>query len=131
MTVKDGAGNVPRSCSQISQRDYRLPKVYLDRQAMAAHQFIDGENTTINIPYNLVFSVVTRDIIPLPAPACLILLSGANTGSCQKTSLPTGTTRQRLRRSLGSGTLRCPLHITSTWDRRATTSGDHRGRPKA
>jgi hypothetical protein len=54
---------------QIRQHDYRLTKVYLDRQAMAAHQFIDGENTTIHIPYNLVFSENTRDIIPLPAPA--------------------------------------------------------------
>jgi len=35
---------------QVRQHDYRLPKVYLDRQAMAAHQFIDGENTTIHIP---------------------------------------------------------------------------------
>src|SRR3990170_3613803 len=37
--------------------------------AIIAHQFIDGENTTIHIPYNLVFSENTRDIIPLPAPA--------------------------------------------------------------
>ena len=36
---------------------------------MAHHQFIDGENTDIHVPYNLVFSVETRDIIPLPAPA--------------------------------------------------------------
>ena len=36
---------------------------------MALHHFIDGENTTIDIPYNLVFSENTRDIIPLPAPA--------------------------------------------------------------
>jgi hypothetical protein len=36
---------------------------------MVHHQFIDGENTTIDIPYNLVFSVDTHDIIPLPAPA--------------------------------------------------------------
>src|SRR5215216_4209678 len=54
---------------QIRQHDYPLPKVYLDRQAMALHHFIDGENTTIDIPYNLVFSENTRDIIPLPAPA--------------------------------------------------------------
>src|SRR5215216_6718564 len=54
---------------QIRQHDYLLSKVYLDRQAMALHHFIDGENTTIDIPYNLVFSENTRDIIPLPAPA--------------------------------------------------------------
>jgi hypothetical protein len=36
---------------------------------MADHQFIDGENTTIDIPYNLVFSVVTHGIIPLPTLA--------------------------------------------------------------
>ena len=51
------------------QHDYRLPKVYLDRQAMAHHHFIDGENTTIDVPYNLVFGEITRDVIPLPAPA--------------------------------------------------------------
>ena len=36
---------------------------------MAHHQFIDGENTDILVPYNLVFSVDTRDIIPLHASA--------------------------------------------------------------
>jgi hypothetical protein len=30
---------------QIRHHDYPLPKVYLDRSAMAHHQFIDGENT--------------------------------------------------------------------------------------
>jgi hypothetical protein len=54
---------------QIRQHDHRLPKVYLNHQAMAAHHFIDGENTTIDVPYNLVFSENTHDVIPLPAPA--------------------------------------------------------------
>jgi hypothetical protein len=36
---------------------------------MVHHQFLDGENTTFDIPYNIVFSVETRDVIPLPAPA--------------------------------------------------------------
>ena len=53
---------------QIRQHDCPLPKVYLDRKAMAHHQFIAGENTDIPIPYNLVFGVDTCDIIPLPAP---------------------------------------------------------------
>ena len=46
-----------------------MPKVYLDRQAMAHHHFIDGENTTMDVHYNLVFSEITHDVIPLPAPA--------------------------------------------------------------
>ena len=54
---------------QIRQHDYPLPKVYLDRQAIAQHQFIDSENTTMDVPYNLVFSVDTHDVIPLLAPA--------------------------------------------------------------
>ena len=53
---------------QIRQHDYPLPKVYLDRHAMADHHFIDGDNTTLDVPYNLVFSILTRDVIPLPAP---------------------------------------------------------------
>jgi hypothetical protein len=53
---------------QIRQHEYCFPKIYLDRQAMVHHQFIDCEDTTMDIPYNLVFSVVTHDIIPLPAP---------------------------------------------------------------
>jgi hypothetical protein len=53
---------------QIRQHDYPLPKVYLDCSAMAHHQFIDGDNTTSDFPYNLVFSEDTRDIIPLTAP---------------------------------------------------------------
>ena len=53
---------------QIRRHDYPLPNVYLDRQAMAHHQCIDSENTTMDVPYNLVFSEITRDVIPLPAP---------------------------------------------------------------
>ena len=54
---------------QIRQHDYRLPKVYLDYQAMKDHQFIDINGSINNILYNLVFSDDTRDIIPLLAPA--------------------------------------------------------------
>ena len=54
---------------QICLHDYPLPKVYLDRTAMEYHQFIAVDYPNIPIPYNLVFSVRTRDIIPLPAPA--------------------------------------------------------------
>jgi hypothetical protein len=36
---------------------------------MVDHQFLDKENTTCEIPYNIVFSVDARDVIPLPAPA--------------------------------------------------------------
>ena len=54
---------------QIRLHDYPLPKVYLDRTAMEHHQFIATDYPNIPIPYNLVFSVRTRDIIPLPVPA--------------------------------------------------------------
>jgi hypothetical protein len=54
---------------QIREHDYRLPKVYLDHQAMVDHQFSDIDNSIHSIPYNQVFSVNSRDIIPLPAPA--------------------------------------------------------------
>ena len=46
-----------------------LTKVYLDRAAMDHHHFTDKESPNTHIPYNLVFSTDTRDIIPLPAPA--------------------------------------------------------------
>ena len=36
---------------------------------MTHHQFIDGENTVIPVPCNLVLSENTHDIIPLPTPA--------------------------------------------------------------
>ena len=36
---------------------------------MEHHHFIARDYPNIPIPYNLVFSVKTRDIIPLPAPA--------------------------------------------------------------
>ena len=35
---------------------------------MEDHQLIATDYPDIDIPYNLVFSVRTRDIIPLPAP---------------------------------------------------------------
>ena len=54
---------------QIRQHDYPLPRVYLDHQAMVAHQFTDTADSFHNIRYNLVFSEDIRDIIPLPAPA--------------------------------------------------------------
>ena len=54
---------------QIRQHDCHLPKVCLDCQAMKEHHFIDNNDSIINIPYKLVFSEDTRDIILLPAPA--------------------------------------------------------------
>jgi len=54
---------------RICLHDYPLPKVYLDRVAMEDHQFIASDYPNIPIPYNLVFSENTRDIIPLPAHA--------------------------------------------------------------
>ena len=36
---------------------------------MDHHHFTDDKSPDIPIPYNLVFSIKTRDIIPLPAPA--------------------------------------------------------------
>ena len=50
----------------IRPHDYPLTKVYLDRSAMEHHHFVARDYP---IPYNLVFSIETRDIIPLPAPA--------------------------------------------------------------
>ena len=54
---------------EIRPHDYNLTKVYLDRAAMDHHHFTDDRSPDIPIPYNLVFSIETRDIIPLPAPA--------------------------------------------------------------
>ena len=54
---------------QIRQHDHPLPKAYLDRAAMKDHQFLAVDYPDIDLPYNLVFSVETRDVIPLPAPA--------------------------------------------------------------
>ena len=53
---------------EIRHHDYLLTKVYLDRTAMDHHHFTDKDSPDIPIPYNLVFSIETRDIIPLPAP---------------------------------------------------------------
>ena len=60
---------------QIRHHDYPLPKFYLDRAAMAYHQFIDSENSDIPVPYNLVFSVDTQDTITLPAPTLFYPIS--------------------------------------------------------
>ena len=54
---------------EIRHHDYPLTKVYLDRAAMDHHHFTDIESPNIPIPYNLVFSIESHDIIPLPAPA--------------------------------------------------------------
>jgi hypothetical protein len=54
---------------QIREHDLCFPKVYLDHRSVVHHQFLDGENTTNETPYNIVFSVDTCDVIPLPAPA--------------------------------------------------------------
>jgi hypothetical protein len=54
---------------QIREHDPRFPKIYLDRQSMLHHQLLDDKDKTCEFPYNLVFSVITRDVIPLPAPA--------------------------------------------------------------
>jgi hypothetical protein len=54
---------------QIREHGYRLPKVYVDHHVMKDHQFTDIDDSVNHIPYNLVFSEETRDIIPLPAPA--------------------------------------------------------------
>ena len=99
---------------QIHQHDYPLPKVYLDRQTMAHHQFIDRESTDITVPYNLVFSLDTRDIIPLPAPALFDPIARADTESCLRILSLIRTTKLQQRRNLRSGTLRYPLPSTST-----------------
>ena len=54
---------------EIRPHDYPLTKVYLDRAAMDHHHFTDIKSPNIPVPYNLVFSVITHDVIPLPAPA--------------------------------------------------------------
>ena len=54
---------------EIRLHDHPLTKVNLDRTAMDHHHFTDDRSLVIPIPYNLVFSIETRDIIPLPAPS--------------------------------------------------------------
>ena len=54
---------------EIRHHDYPLTNVYLDHTVMDHHHFTDKESANIPIPCSLVFSVETRDIIPLPAPA--------------------------------------------------------------
>ena len=49
---------------EIRPHDYPLTKVYLDRAAMEHHHFLAQDYPNIPIPYNLVFSIKTRDIIP-------------------------------------------------------------------
>ena len=50
---------------EIRPHDYPLTKVYLGRAAMEHHHFVARDYPNIPIPYNLVFSIETRDIIPL------------------------------------------------------------------
>ena len=78
---------------EIRPHDYPLAKVYLDRAAMDHHHFTDIESPHIPIPYNLVFSVRTRDFIPSPAPALFDSVARADIGSCLQTSSPTKTLR--------------------------------------
>jgi hypothetical protein len=54
---------------QISVHDHSLAKIYFDRDSMLAHHFLAEDDTTCEVPYNIVFSENTHDIIPLPAPA--------------------------------------------------------------
>ena len=54
---------------EIRLHDYPLTTVYLDHAAMDHYHFADIDSPNIPIPYNLVFSVRTHDVIPLPAPA--------------------------------------------------------------
>ena len=54
---------------QICHHDYPLPKVYLDRQAMEDHHFLDNIEPLDPLRYNLVFSEKTHDIIPLSESA--------------------------------------------------------------
>ena len=51
---------------EILPHDYPLTKVYLDRAAMDHHHFTDDKPPDIPIPYNLVFNIITHDVIPLP-----------------------------------------------------------------
>ena len=67
---------------QTRLHGYPLPKVYLDHAAMDHHQFTDIDSPNIPIPYNLVFSVRTRDVIPFPAPALFDSVARADTGLC-------------------------------------------------
>jgi hypothetical protein len=54
---------------QIREHDPCFPNNYLDHQSMLNHQFLDVEDKTCEFPYNIVLSVETHDVIPLPAPA--------------------------------------------------------------
>ena len=51
---------------EIRPHDFPPTKVYLDRAAMDHHHFTDNNSPDIPIPYNLVFSIDTWDIISLP-----------------------------------------------------------------
>ena len=53
----------------IRPHDVPLTTIYLDRATMYDHHFLAHDSPNIAIPYNLVYSVDTRDVIPLPAPA--------------------------------------------------------------
>ena len=53
---------------EIRPHDYPLTKVYLDQAAMHHHRFLAHDRPDVAIPYKIVYSVGTRDVIPLPAP---------------------------------------------------------------
>ena len=78
---------------QIHQHYHPLTKVYLDRVAIKDHQFLAADYPDIYLPYNLVFSEKTRDIIPLPTPALFDPVARGGIGLCLRISSPIGTTR--------------------------------------
>ena len=96
---------------EIRLHDYPLTKVYLDHATMEHHHFIARDYPAIPIPYNLVFSIETRDIIPLPAPALFDSVARGGYRLCMQTSSPTGTLTllQKLHRHLSSGMCGCLL----------------------
>ena len=99
---------------QICQHDYPLPKVYLYLVAMAHHHFIDIENTTMDIPYNLVFSESTSDVIPLPTPTLFDPIARGGYMIMPKDIVAYRNNLAVHGRSLSRRTLRCPLPSTST-----------------
>ena len=91
---------------------------------MAHHQFIDGENTDIPVPSNLVFSENTRDIIPLHAPALFDFIARGGYRIMPADIIAYWNNQDVAEEEPQQWIHRCPLLSSSTWDPMVSSTTD-------
>ena len=81
---------------------------------MDDHQFIAVDYPDIPIPYNLVFSEKTHDIIPLPAPSLLVHIVRGGYRIMPYDIIAYWNAQAVAEESVRSEMPKCPPHNTST-----------------